>query len=260
MKKILVFVGLLSIPAIADELHVFTNGEVADADKINENFEILQASGGGCSAEQQDSTVVITCADGTSAVLASEGTVITYPQSTVGQSLDYETLPSGDIILVDNDGVVLGTVDRRGNNNSSYIIDVENEFNREWYLALWNDAVNSEVVLTSYSSWTLLYTDSNCESTPYFYNFTGLSTRINITLDVDGELFVTNGNDRVSSPTIFNGRRRVGHISLSDNYTPTSECIPEDQRVEDRFYLLSEFVVPAEIASAAYPVKLEQVP
>ena len=38
MQKILLFLGLLSIPAIADDLHVFTNGEVADADKINENF------------------------------------------------------------------------------------------------------------------------------------------------------------------------------------------------------------------------------
>ena len=123
MKKILIFVGLLSIPAIADELHVFTNGEVADADKINENFEILQASGGGCSAEQQDSTVVITCADGTSAVLASEGTVVAVLKAVVGELLDYETFPTGDIVVVDNDDNILGKVDRNG--DGWFVIDIE---------------------------------------------------------------------------------------------------------------------------------------
>ena len=77
--RYLLLLLLLIFPAFtsAQELHTFSNGEVADAEKINENFQYVleNATGsGGCSAEQDGSSVVITCADGTSGVLASEGT------------------------------------------------------------------------------------------------------------------------------------------------------------------------------------------
>ena len=82
MRRLFI-VLLVTFPGLtsAQDLHTFSNGEVADAEKINENFQyVLQnATGsGGCSAEQDGSSVVITCADGTSGVLASEGTVVVY--------------------------------------------------------------------------------------------------------------------------------------------------------------------------------------
>ena len=49
--------------------HTFQNGQAADADKVNENFEyVLDNASGGCSATQQDSSVVIECADGSHGV------------------------------------------------------------------------------------------------------------------------------------------------------------------------------------------------
>jgi hypothetical protein len=110
MRPFIVCLWTLIAPIVlAQELHTFSNGEVADADKINENFQYLleNATGSsGCSAQQDGSSVLITCADGTSGVLASQGTVVTYP---VGSSdvLDISTLPTGAIVVADANDVVL---------------------------------------------------------------------------------------------------------------------------------------------------------
>ena len=45
MKKLSVLVLLFcGLSASAQELHTFSNGEVADAEKINQNFDSLEAS------------------------------------------------------------------------------------------------------------------------------------------------------------------------------------------------------------------------
>ena len=102
---------LLIFPSLssAQELHTFSNGEVADAEKINENFEALKSEisgSGGCSAEQDGSSVVITCADGTSGVLASEGTVVVVPQASVTPS-PTAVFNTGEIYVVDANEVPL---------------------------------------------------------------------------------------------------------------------------------------------------------
>ena len=74
----LVFLPLIvtwSAAANAQELHTFTNGDLADAGKVNENFSALQqeiSALGSCSAEQDGGNVVITCANATSAVLTQD--------------------------------------------------------------------------------------------------------------------------------------------------------------------------------------------
>ena len=55
----------LSLDTYAQELHVFSNGTIADAEKINENFQLLDEkikSFEGCSAAQDgDSNLWIPC-------------------------------------------------------------------------------------------------------------------------------------------------------------------------------------------------------
>ena len=100
MKRLLLSLILFFPAALAaQELHTFSNGEVADAEKINENFQYVleNATGsGGCSAEQDGSSVVITCADGTSGVLASEGTVVVYPEGGI-VGVPVQSWPTGDV-------------------------------------------------------------------------------------------------------------------------------------------------------------------
>ena len=250
MQKILLFLGLLSIPAIADDLHVFTNGEVADADKINENFGILQASGGGCSAEQQDSSVVITCADGTSAVLASEGTVVAYPESVLGEPIGYETLPTGEVVIMDANDVVLGAAD-----TSTYFYRVQillDEGSREGDLAIWNET--EAVGIGAPRNFPIFYTDSDCTSDPY--------TDLNygndfVIVDIDGDFFATNA--RQYQDVLFQSKRQSGWKRSTNFYTPTSDCVT-GETVVDTFNTLSPLVLPDEITNAAYPVRLDQLP
>jgi hypothetical protein len=76
MKHILILSAVLfSTDLCAQELHTFSNGEVADADKVNENFSVLReeiSATGSCSAEQSGRDVLITCPDGTSGVLTQD--------------------------------------------------------------------------------------------------------------------------------------------------------------------------------------------
>ena len=48
--------------ALSQELHIFNNGKVVDANKINETHQyLLENASGGCSATQQDNSVLIQC-------------------------------------------------------------------------------------------------------------------------------------------------------------------------------------------------------
>lgn len=90
------------------QLHTFRNGEVADATKLNESLQyILNNASGGCSATQQGSNVLIECADGSSGLLSSEGTVVAYPEGLAGE-VDPMTFDEGDIVVVDAAGTPLG--------------------------------------------------------------------------------------------------------------------------------------------------------
>ena len=75
------FTALLLLPlsALAQTQvpNVFEDGTPASAAEVNENFQyVLENASGGCSATQQDNSVLIECADGTSGVIAEAGTVV----------------------------------------------------------------------------------------------------------------------------------------------------------------------------------------
>jgi len=98
VKKL--FAGSLLISSslvFAQELHTFSNGEVADAEKINENFEALKSEisgSSGCSAEQDGTNVIISCSDGTTAVLPANPSA-NYPyleQTTNEEGLTFTKL------------------------------------------------------------------------------------------------------------------------------------------------------------------------
>jgi hypothetical protein len=76
-----------------------------DLDKLA--HEVEEIGGMACSATQQDNSVLITCGDGTSGVIAGAGTVVLYPEGQIGEvpPIDYNT---GPIVAVDASGVVLG--------------------------------------------------------------------------------------------------------------------------------------------------------
>ena len=120
---IALIVGFALSPLVQAQLKTFKPGDVIKSSEINENFEYLEeqigsagdAASAQCSATQDGSNVVISCTDGSSAVLAGAGKVVAYPEGTLGQipPLDYD---SGPIVVVDANGVVLGETDASNDN------------------------------------------------------------------------------------------------------------------------------------------------
>jgi len=102
---------VVSVSAIAQTQvpNVFEDGTPASAAEVNENFQYVlenASGGGGCSATQQDNSVVIECADGTSGVIAGAGTMVVVPEGYVGD-VPTETVPQGQIVAVDGEGNII---------------------------------------------------------------------------------------------------------------------------------------------------------
>lgn len=256
MKQFILFLVLTLPTAVAaQELHTFSNGGVADAEKINENFQYVleNATGsGGCSAEQDGSTVVITCADGTSGVLASEGTVVAVLKAVAGELLDYETLPTGDIVVIDSDDNILGKVQRNGD-GGWFIITVEVD-TTSIELGLWNNDADSSVIASGVDlSLYLYYTAPECTSEPV-----GSNTTVSRLYDIDRSLYVA--SETVDGQTLFYGKRQTGYINQYGNgYIATGDCIEIEEARSD-YVLLSRLVLPDEVTEAVYPLRLKQLP
>ena len=80
--------------------HDFQPNTKASASKVMENFRALETAIegiGGCTATQQDNSVLIECADGTSGVLAGAGMAVVIPEGGVsGEAPDISEIPVGD--------------------------------------------------------------------------------------------------------------------------------------------------------------------
>ena len=230
---------LLIFPALASaqELHTFSNGEVADAEKINQNFQYVleNATGsGGCSAEQDGSSVVITCADGTSGVLASAGTVIVYPEGQTG-AVDLESFNTGDIVVMDANGVILAPIYKA--TGDSYTVYLGS--NKTWPLAyIINNDARERVELRGYGSDQFLYfVEPDCQGTTLGGNAAAL-------VKVNDEFFADAGN--------------AGELLIKSRMDGGGVCI-NGERV-DRFRVFSEYTPAQELLEAAYPARLEQLP
>ena len=144
--------------ASAQELHTFSNGELADAEKINENFEALKSEisgGGGCSAEQDGSSVVITCADGTSAVVQNTTTIV---------ELNLTGSATSDYGRVYTDGQLLGQLMPQLSawHKNTYVVKTPQGF----LMALEID-YDAADPYDWVDDWDLLFLDADCESGPY---------------------------------------------------------------------------------------------
>lgn len=237
MKQLILFLGTLLPTAIAaQELHTFSNGEVADAEKINENFQYVlenATNSGGCSAEQDGSNVVITCADGTSGVLASEGTVIVYPEGQTG-AVDLDSFNTGDIVVKDANDVILAPVElTRGD---KYEVSLGPD--KTWPLAyIRNDNALERVELLGYGS-SLFFTNPDCKGASLYTNRAAL-------VRVNDEFFADAG-------------QFLGDLLTKSRLDDGEECI-NLERV-DRFHVFGEYTPAQELLEAAYPARLEQLP
>ncbi|EGG28966.1 hypothetical protein IMCC3088_2364 [Aequoribacter fuscus] len=253
--SLLVFVLFLTTPVSAQELPPlvsFSNGDIADANDINNNFDNLNRrivaieDFGGCSVTQDGSSVVITCADGSSGVLAGEGTVVVYPEGGVLGEVHLNQIPSGDIVLMDANDVVLSKVSATAGGTTQFIVTAgESEISA----MIVNSVADQRIILTSWGSTYLYYHSSDCSGQAFASN--------SILHEIEGILYVpvTSGSRQ---EILAQSRKKSGYGSYPDYYIGSLGC--EAKTEVKNAWLMVEYTPAPEILNAAYPVRLQQLP
>ena len=249
---------LLLVPALvsAQELHTFKNGEVADAEKLNESLQyILNNASGGCSATQQDNSVLIECADGTSGVIAGAGTVVIYPEGQIGQTPP-SNLPAGDFVVVDANEVVLAKVniDEFPSNttlNGPLFRVLLSPLNLDAMMVNVEDG--EKIVVTGPTNQPVFFPTDDCSGTAYAKAVVKGGIR-----DLGEEGLKTLMAD--TPLTIFQAKsqRLTGHYSSVFGLTPVEPC--EQVNVAVSAGPLTTFTLPPAILNAVFPASVKQLP
>ena len=191
-----------------------------------------------CSVTQDGSRAIISCNDGTSAVLASAGTVVTYP---AGQSppVDIGEFPTGEVVIIDAGNVVLARLYfKSGDNYYSYLNQPDETF---FVIVLTNDHVTSSVKISS-------------ELTVYFNE-----------LDCTGESFsVSIDNYVIEGPnsTYYAQSSQTQKYSqiLKSSYDYSSGTCVNQELATANARTVFPYYPAGEILNAAYPISLDQLP
>lgn len=242
----LLLTTLLLLPAIAtaQQLYTFKNGEVADAEKLNESLQyILNNASGGCSATQQDNSVLIECADGTSGVLAGAGTVIIYPEGEVGEvpPVDFNT---GPIVLKDGNDVLLG---ESAGSNAMDMPQVKLTSEAQPTAVLWNHG--DGVALTGSYRQNTYYLETGCTGAPFLHfgdSLVALASNYFVPVVSEGTYTL-----------LFESRRNAAMLTDSE-LIEASACI--DEQYPATAFRSTTYTPAPEILNAAYPIRLEQLP
>jgi hypothetical protein len=238
----LTFSLLLVAQSIAQELHTFSNGEVADADKINENFQYLLNNNGGCSAAQDGSSVIITCADGSSGVLASAGTVVMVSEASSSAPVT-QSYNTGEIVWQDGAEVTLGRASFRSEDGGTVPIVVEG---RQYDIGIYNDHSEQVVKLTSSTSMGVFFLEDDCK---------GLMFMLGYVAKVGNEYFVPDPNQ--GSLAILS-KSNFSVENFYTNFNPQGNCRNQTQSVVVTAAMT--FIPPHILLDAAYPIQAVQLP
>ena len=261
--RLLTFLLLLPALAFGQELHTFQNGEVADADKINQNFNyVLENASGGCSATQQDNNVLIECADGTSGVIAGAGAVLLIPEGEVGETPDYSAVNVGEFYWADGNGVFLGR--RDGGLESSVNQNVVSDYCPRVGVECVNDshyfkidlAMNhtTEQVFIDPYNYQVVYTQPDCEGPP-------LTQGIVKSLFMLGGTYAVYREESLPSDTLLYSIKDTKYFDNSSSvWVEESECFNFDEPRPGNGKFVITYTPAPEILNAAYPVRLEQLP
>ena len=231
--------------AAAQVPNTFNNGEVADADKINENFSyVLENASGGCTVEQVDNTAEITCADGSTAVVPGYGTVVVYPEGEVGEVPDL-TYNTGEIVVKDADEIVLGIA------VSGSLSEITFKLTDETFpqASFSNQDSSKEVVFSAKNGGDVFYLGEDCSGIPFVENKYSV-------IDLPDSFYIPN-TDIEEETLLFKSKRRTGFI-YNGAYREPSSC--ESRDFVEKAMPTIPYTPAPEILNAAYPVRLEQLP
>ena len=275
MKRLLVLL-LLFLPNLvsAQELHTFSNGEVADADKINDNFnqlkEALQVNS-SCSVRQDGANAIISCGDSV-ATLYSAGTIVVgSPQGITGQVNDI--FYAGTIVAKDANGTLLGRV--------TFQESTDNDQFQNFTLRIDEGATTStgevltdgrEIFVTNRYEWgggnfeygsvyggvnrDIYFESQDCSGTPFYWDTQADEW---MTHQIQGiKNFNAEGYESLffaSTGTQLSGNKLVGSVLIN-----SSQCEAKPNTVIFYPTILAPYTLPEELMNAVFPVYLEQLP
>ena len=234
----------------------------ASASKVMENFRALESAinsgDGGCSVEQVDNSAEITCADGSSAVIAGAGSVLVLPTGVQGEAPDASTIPTGDFYWEDGNGVVLGGYrtpmsDWPDSDGAARYIALMDAAGTQGYL-LQDDSNQSVHPIVGTYRTAVHFTALNCEGLMIsdIADF--------IVVSVGGEM-VTFSEDLGGSTLAYSSKGIDEYVYATGSFEPISECENEPEGfVYPSPRLAVPYTPPAEWSNAAYPLKLKQHP
>jgi hypothetical protein len=243
---------------VANRADIDTNTANIATNRADIDF-LMSAEYSGCSAAQDGSSVVITCADGSSGVLASAGTVIAYPEGLLGEAplIEYNT---GDIVLVDADSIVLGpAVSDAADEYELFQMTVfSDSYRKNRRLYVYNNPSESSVNVAASRSF-----NGTTTSRGYFLDESCMQdvfvpkNRSDL-LELDGSIYAPSVADEV--PVIlFRSSRRSAFVNSNTGIkSPAGECEPMTATIEATLGI--EYTPAPEILNAAYPVRLKQLP
>ena len=266
IKSITAFAFLYLIPTIvfADEtqLNIFENGSVADANEVNANFQMLEErlqeieQSGSCSAQQDGSSVIITCPDGTSGVLASEGTILVYPVGVIGQ-VPVSQLPTGSFVVIDANDEVIAQLNTFGPDASGTLngpifrVSLLPSISDSYLININND---QSVLLTSPTNQPVFYPTADCSGIPYSKGHT-----VGWLRDLGSEGFYTLTSASPLYTFQAKSKRLTGSFEVSTfTYYPSEPC--ESINIAVNAGPLSVFEPATKVIQAAYPLRVEQLP
>lgn len=207
-------------------------------------------TGTSCTVEQVDSSAVITCDDGTSAAIASAGTVVTYPEGLLGE-VPPHTIPTGTVVLVDGTNTILAEIKYIDEGQSGYVVNLSPGISR----AMIKNYSNSTVLFGPLNYFeAAYYTEDDCSGIPFS--------------EVDSILFWNDQTNEYYVPSepgiyqsiLFRSRRNsAGYNWYNNNKISIGICEKIDH-VSSVSWVLVPFIPPDEIMNAIYPVRPMQVP
>ena len=204
------------------------------------------ADGSSCSVEEIDGGAVVSCTDGTSAVLAGAGSEI-YVQSTP-LSPSTSLIPDGDIVLVDAGDEILGLV-RNDSSRGNYccLLEIPYEINEQRYSEELRIKFDEETLIPAPFTGVMdiLYTTDDCTGQEF-----GFSIYVRTAFE-DGALrFFVRDWSRDQSKVLFKSYKP----SASDS--PQS-CVEKTQAVQASPLIEVPF---EKFEEATLPVRIEQLP
>ena len=262
MRYLLLVASCLIAPLVsAQELHTLSNGEVADAEKINENFQfILGEASQGCSATQDGSNVVINCPDGSSGILASAGTVVRYPEGAI-EALTPVTYNSGDIVVLDVNDVVLAKAIAGGFDDAP-MVELEIESRSVRAILRNNDDVKS-IELVTYNQGGnddgaayAYFMSEDCSGAAWVY--TRYTTLDHLVAVNESKTFYVADTSAELEELLFKSKLRSDYYEYYGTYRPSPGCVVGDFIVNAR--RAASYVPSDEISNAAYPIRVKQQP